>query len=127
MQFEHFAFNVPEAPQHTAWLVENLELRIVSQLTEEPWTTFLADSTGRVVIELYSNPTDPYPDYKNQHTLRFHFAFVSADPSGDSQKALHHGATLEADTLLPDGTHLVVIRDPWGLPIQYVKRAQALA
>lgn len=127
MVFEHFAINVPDARGHADWLCQHLDMRVASALTEAPFTRFLADAQGRVVLELYSNPTDEYPDYAAQHVLRFHFAFAVDDPASWKQRVLDAGATLESDTIAPDGSHIVVVRDPWGVPIQLIRRAVAYA
>ena len=56
MKFEHFAINVPEVRAQAKWWVENLGLTVARNRDDAPFTHFLADETGRVVVELYSNP-----------------------------------------------------------------------
>jgi len=62
-------------------------------------------------------------DFKNQHPLVVHLAFVSEDPTHDKDRLVLAGATLVSDDFLEDGSHLVMLRDPWGLAIQFCKRA----
>jgi len=48
---------------------------------------------------------------------------VSADPDADTKTLVSAGATLVQDLHLDDGSHLVMLRDPWGLALQLCKRA----
>jgi glyoxylase I family protein len=123
MKLEHFALNV-EAPLEMAqWYVNNLGLRVVKQNTTAPFMTFLADDSGRIMIEIYTNPADEIPPYRQMNPLLVHLAFVSENPASDKDRLLAAGASLEADQRLEDGSHLVMLRDPWGLALQLCKRA----
>ena len=79
MKFEHFALNVPDVHAHAQWYVQHVGFTIARQREDAPYMHFLADDTGRTIVELYSNPTAPYPDYKNAHPLLFHVALVAPD------------------------------------------------
>ncbi len=124
MKFEHFALNVPEVRAAAAWYVKHLGLTVVRARSDAPYTHFLADSTGRVFIELYTNPIDPIPDYPAQHQLRVHFAFAVKDARVERARLEQAGATLIVEEPLPDGTLLIMLRDPWGVPVQLCQRAQ---
>jgi glyoxylase I family protein len=54
--------------------------------------------------------------------LLIHLAFVSASPDNDKNRLLEAGASLESEQHPDDGSHLVMMRDPWGLAIQLCKR-----
>ena len=108
------------------WYVEHLGMTIVSQKNEPPYMTFLADDSKRVMIEIYKNPADEVPDYRNMNPLTVHLAFVSEDPASDKQRLLEAGATLESDDHLSDGSHLVMLRDPWGVALQLCKRGKPM-
>jgi glyoxylase I family protein len=124
MKFEHFALNVPDAKKVAAWYVKNLGLRVAITRDDAPFTSFLADDSGRVILEVYSNTAAVYPDYKAAHPLRFHVAFIAEDPTAASASLIAAGATAEYVDKLPDGSMLVMVRDPWGIPLQLVKRAK---
>ena len=79
MIFEHFALNVSNPVEMGNWYVNNLEMKIVRSIEKAPFARFLADKTGRVVVELYSNSSAKIPEYKNAHPLEFHFAFMVED------------------------------------------------
>ncbi len=126
MKIEHFALNVAQPNEMAAWYVAHLGLTIVRQLSEAPFTHFLADSSGDIMIEIYNNPPDQVPSYGQMNTLLMHLAFVSADPDADKERLLAAGASLVADQHLDDGSHLVMLRDPWGLALQLCKRGKPM-
>ena len=123
MKFEHFALNVPGVRAHARWCVEHLGFTIVRHREDSPYTHFLADETGRVVVELYSNPAQPCLPFTSQHALLFHFAVVSADARADRARLEKAGATLFLEEPLPDGSLLIMMRDPWGVALQLCQRA----
>jgi hypothetical protein len=91
--------------------------------TTAPFTHFLADATGRVIMELYANPAAPIPDYAAQDPLVYHCAFAVEEVEAVKMRLLAAGATEVSDAFLSDGTRLVMLRDPWGIPLQLCKRA----
>ncbi len=122
MKFEHFALNVPDARAMVQWYKAHLGLRIATQKPDAPFTTFLSDDTGRVIFEVYTNPAAPVPDYSAAHPLCFHVAFVADDPGATREKLVAAGATQAYEETLPDGSFLIMLRDPWGVPLQLVRR-----
>ena len=123
MKFEHFAINVKEPVEMAKWYVDNLGLKIVKQMTESPFMTFLADDSGTIMLEIYNNAKGAILDFENQHPLVVHLAFVSENPTEDNNRLVQNGATAISDDVLEDGSHLVMLRDPWGFSIQFCKRA----
>jgi glyoxylase I family protein len=124
MTFEHFALNVPDARAHAQWYVTHAGFRLLRQAPESPFTTFLADDTGRVVVELYSNPKATCHDFNAHHPLLFHFALVTRDTAGDRARFERAGARFFIEDTLPDGTKLTMLRDPWGVPLQLCERTK---
>lgn len=124
MKFEHFALNVPDARAISRWYVEHLGLAVARRREDPPYTHFLADDTGRVIVELYTNPQAPVPDYAAQPPLVFHFALVAADARAECQRLSAAGAKLFLEEPQPDGSMLIMMRDPWGVPIQLCQRAK---
>jgi catechol 2,3-dioxygenase-like lactoylglutathione lyase family enzyme len=123
MKFEHFALNVSDVRAQAAWWVQNLGLSVVRKLENAPYTHFLADETGRVIVELYSNPAAAMPAYAQQHPLVFHVAFVSTDTVADRARLEKAGATFVNEDK-PDGSSLLMMRDPWGVSLQFCQRAK---
>ena len=124
MRFEHFALNVPDVQAHVAWYVQHLGLTVARKRDDAPFMHFLADDTGRIIVELYSNPKAPYPDYAAAHPLVFHIAFVASDAGAEQARLERAGAKFFTEDALPDGSVLVMLRDPWGIPLQLCQRAQ---
>jgi len=126
MNIEHVAINVSDPVALADWYVRNLGMRIVRQVDGPPFTRFIADAAGRVVLEVYHQDA-PVPDYASQHHFVFHVAFSTADVSGVRARLLAAGATPATDiTHSPDGDVKSFLRDPWGVVIQLVRRGRPL-
>lgn len=125
-RIEHAAFNVPEPVEAAAWYVRNLGMRIARYTGGPTEIHFLADAAGTGVIEFYRNPAAAIPDYAAMHSMQMHVAFLADDPDAAGAELVAAGAMLEDATDLPDGSRLVMLRDPWGVPIQLVRRAVPL-
>jgi len=122
MIFEHFALNVPDARAMSEWYVKHLGFSVARSREEAPYTRFLTDESGRVVVELYSNPSARTLEFETEHPLTFHFAVVSRAADQDRSRLEQAGATFFVEDRLPDGTQLIMLRDPWGLPVQLCQR-----
>lgn len=106
------------------WYVENLGLTVVRKLEDDArHIHFLGDDTGRVFLELYSNPVAPYPDYAAAHPQVLHVAFYAPDAAAVQARLVAAGARPFSDETLPDGTRLIVVRCPWGIAVQLCQRA----
>ncbi len=121
MKIEHFALNVPDPVKTAAWYVENLGFKIATAMDKAPFTHFIADGHGGMV-EIYNNPAGAVLDFKNTHPLTVHLAFVSEDPNADRAKLEAAGASFVEEVNLPDGGLLIMMKDPWGVAIQFCKR-----
>ena len=126
MKMEHVALNVSDPVAMAAWYKKHLGFEIARSLTDPPYTHFLREGGGTMMIEIYHNPPDQVPSYSQMDPLLLHLAFVSLDPEAGKSKLLSAGATLYKDEHLADGTHLITMRDPWGLAIQLCKRGVPL-
>ena len=124
MLLEHFAINVPDSVAMARWYVTHCKMRIVLQVEGPPHTRFLADQSGRTCMEIYSNPAAEVLNFSSQHPLMYHHAFAVEDIDLTQQELLAAGATFVDDTRLPNGSRLVMLRDPWGIPLQLVYRPQ---
>lgn len=122
MVFEHFAINVENVAERVRWYVENLGLVVVSEQIQPPFMTFLADSSGRVMLELYHRPDASVTNFSSQHPLVFHVDFVSENASDDSYRLQQKGAIFFEEIKKADGSHLIMLRDPWGMPLQLCQR-----
>ncbi|MDO6604076.1 VOC family protein [Arenibacter palladensis] len=124
MVFEHIALNVKNVEDIKDWYVANVGLKVVSEQSQAPFMTFLEDSTGRVILELYHRPEEEITNFKTKHPLSFHMAFVSQNAEKDKTRLLDKGASYVEEITKEDGSHLVMLRDPWGMPLQLCHRAK---
>ncbi len=122
MKLEHFALNVPDPVAMTDWYVKHLGMTVKRSQDQSPFMHFLADDSGQIMIELYNNPAAAVPSYPDQDPLIVHMAFVAEDPDSVKASLEAAGASLVSDTHFDDGTHLLMMRDPWGIAIQFCKR-----
>ncbi len=126
MKLEHFALNVADPPAMAAWYQAHLGLTVVRKLDAAPFTHFLADDSGAIMLEFYNNPPDQVPPYARMNPLLLHVAFVSNDPEADLARLTAAGATFADDVHSPDGSRLIMLRDPWGLALQLCRRAKPM-
>ena len=126
MNIEHVALNVADPVALAAWYVKHLGMKIVRQVDEGPLTRFIADASGRTVLEVYRQKA-PVPDYAAQDPMVLHVAFVAPDIRGSRDRLIAAGATIAKDIhTTADGDEMAFLRDPWGVVIQLVKRARPL-
>jgi glyoxylase I family protein len=126
LRLEHIALNVADPIAVAAWYVANLGMRVVRKVDVSPHMHFLADSSGRTVIELYGNPAARVPDYAAMNPLELHVAFVTDNPDDDRDALVRAGATAVDEQRLGDSTRLLMLRDPWGLALQLCQRGTPL-
>ncbi len=124
MKFEHYAINVKDSVAVADWYVEHCGMTIEMALAEAPFTRFLADATGRVVWDIYSNPSARIPDYESQHQLEYHMAFAVDNVGAVMKRLLDAGARFVEEVNPEEGTRLIMLRDPFGLPLQLCQRAR---
>lgn len=127
MKIEHLALNVPDVLSLARWYVEHLGLTVKRRVMEEPWAHFLADDSGTVMLELYTNNAVSIPDYAIMEAANLHLAFTSNDLQADLVRLRLAGATAPTESeTMPNGDEVAMFRDPWGVPLQLVKRAKAM-
>ena len=123
MKIEHVAFNVADPVAMAHWYETHLAMRAVRSTGAPTHTRFLADASGQMLIEVYCHPKASVPDYRQIDPLILHLAFAADDVQATRARLLQAGCTAEGETTTTDsGDHLAMLRDPWGLAIQIVKR-----
>jgi len=126
MKIEHTALNVEEPVLMARWYVEHLGLTIKRRTTDAPYAHFLADDGDAVMLEIYGNKDVKVPDYRNMHPGELHLAFRSDDVAADCQRLKTAGATVVADVHQLGDDTFAMLRDPWGICVQLVKRASPM-
>ncbi len=127
MNIEHIGINIKDPQSAARWYVDNLGWKIIRQGGPPAHGRFLADSAGRGIMEVYCNTKAAIPDYFAMDPVVLHVAVASGDVRADRQRLVDAGATPEGEiAVTPDGDQIAMVRDPWGLPLQLVKRAKPL-
>ena len=127
MQIEHLAYQVHNPTEVAAWYGKHCGLTISRKLGGKPDAHFLADDTGRVLLEIYNNPAIDLPDYAAMNPLYLHLAFVSFDVPADVARLVEAGASIvDKPFTIPGGDNLAMLRDPWGFAIQLCHRAEPM-
>ena len=129
MKMEHVGIQVSDPIQMSEWYCRHLGFRVMRQQEASPFTAFLCDSSGSIMIEIHHHLDVLVPDYAHTDPLVLHLAYdVGAEPiEVVAQRLLAAGATSAKDLVTtPAGDRLWMLRDPWGLALQLVKRAQAM-
>ncbi len=119
MRIEHIAINVTAPEDMAQWYCGHLGMQIARDTGKG---FFLADEGKNTTLEIYNNPPDAVPDYASMDLLLFHIAFASNDVPADRKRLIEAGATPEGEVNCDNGDTFAVVRDPWGVAIQLVKR-----
>ena len=127
MRIEHFALQVPNPVAMAEWYVQHLSCVVARSGGEPSFGRFLLDHSGSAMIEIYRNPRASVPEYGTMNPLLVHLAFLSDDLPADRDRLVAAGATVADDvTTTADGDQLLMLRDPWGVALQLVKRADPM-
>lgn len=124
MKFEHYALNVKDPVAVADWYVAHCEMSIAHSVDEPVFMRFLADKTGRVVVEIYNNKAAKVPDYASMDPLEYHLAFAVEDAEAEKSRLIEAGATFVVEVTPQVGTRLIMLRDPFGMSLQLCQRAQ---
>jgi uncharacterized glyoxalase superfamily protein PhnB len=123
--FAHAGLNVADRDACAQWYVNNLNLSIVRSVPGN--MIFLADPNGRVVLEIYSNPAAPVLAFDGIHFLSLHLAFLVEDPAKKADELIAAGAAVAEDYKITDaGDRMIMLRDPYGVCVQLIKRQEPM-
>ena len=125
MNLEHVGYNVADPDAMAAWYVRNLGLRIVRESHSPNPCYFLADGRG-MMIEIYRNPAAPLLDSRSMPALTLHLALWCDDVAAARSRLLSAGATPDGELSRSEGIELAMVRDPWGLMLQLIRRDEPL-
>ena len=127
MNIEHIGFNIADPVAAAEWYCKNLGMTIARQSGPPANGRFLADTRGKMMLEFYHNSKVAVPDYRNLHPIALHVALNVDDVAAARASLVKAGGTAEGEvTTNDDGDVLAMVRDPWGLTLQLLKRAKPL-
>jgi len=82
---------------------------------------------GGVLFEIYNNPAVTMPDYAKFDVMQLHLAFSSENLKADRDRLVQAGARVAVDIYATaEGDEIMMLRDPWNVPIQFVKRKEPM-
>lgn len=108
------------------WYVQHLGFSVRRAADSPVVVRFLADSSGSVMLEIYRNRKVPVPDFRAMPPMLLHLAFVCHDVRGTADRLVQAGATLDSGPEILGEDEFAVLRDPWGLAIQLVRRGNPM-
>ena len=123
-QIEHIGFSVKAPAEMAKWYRKTLGFNIKKCVSNEyASVAFIEESNGNTTLELFKIPeTTPLKDHLSHH-LQFHIAFQCQDPDSAADYLVKQGASfIEKCPRKMAGDYLVVLNDPWGNCIQFVRR-----
>jgi glyoxylase I family protein len=125
MRLEHFALQVPEPIAMADWYVKHLGATVARAGGAPEHGRFLV--VGGVMFEIYNNPAVPMPKYGEADVLQMHLAFSSDNLKADRDRLVKAGAKVTVEIYAtPGGDEIMMLRDPWQVPIQFVKRKEPM-
>ncbi|MHC4742293.1 MAG: VOC family protein [Planctomycetota bacterium] len=127
LRLEHVAINVPDPVAMAKWYNHHLGMKIKREGPPPANMRFISDPGGNMMLELYNNPEGAIPDYDAMSPFSLHIAFHVDDVAAMRKRLIDAGATPfnEIETT-PAGDTLTILRDPWGVPIQFLTRAKPM-
>lgn len=127
MFIEHVAFAVSDPEAVAAWYCAQFGMRIVG--LGGGGDVFVADDRGQVMLQfedarrITPGPGEEPVSYHGRDMRRLHLAFWADDVAAERARLLAAGATADDEVITtPAGDVMTTIRDPWGLPIQILRR-----
>ena len=127
MFIEHIGLNVVDPVGAAEWYCKNLGMTIARQSGPPANGRFIADSRGKMMLEFYHNTNAIVMDYRSIPPLTFHVAFHVDDVAAVRAKIISAGGSAEGELSQNEGGDvLAMVRDPWGLTLQLLKRAKPM-
>ncbi|MHB0935149.1 MAG: VOC family protein [Armatimonadota bacterium] len=127
MFIEHVAFAVSDPEAAAAWYCANFGMRFLDH--GGGGDVFVADDRGHVMLQfedarrVEAISGEEFLDNRKLDMRLLHLAFWADDVAGERARLLAAGATADGEVITtPAGDVMATIRDPWGLPIQILKR-----
>jgi glyoxylase I family protein len=123
LKLDHLALQHPEPEAIAAWLCIHFGLTVYRVSSSASRARFLKCPQTGVMLEIYRQPEAPVPDYAAMPPAVLHIAFYADDIVAEAARLVAAGAIPagEPGRNSAGDAHLM-LRDPWGVPIQLVSR-----
>jgi glyoxylase I family protein len=122
---EHIAINLDDSPAKAKWYSLNLGMKYLREGKAPNYSMFIADINDNFTFELYQQKSYPVIKFDTVHPSSIHLAFMTDNIEALKDKLVKAGAKVFQDIMeTPAKDRILMLRDPWGQPIQFVKRAK---
>jgi uncharacterized glyoxalase superfamily protein PhnB len=120
---EHIGLNVADSRKVAAWYVENLDFIILREGSTPGSAIFISDRGKKMMYEFYQNKNVPIINFDTVSYQSFHIALTVNDIQEAKEALVASGAKVAEDMKkTASGDDVMMLRDPWGLPLQFVHR-----
>lgn len=127
IRFEHIALNVDNSVKVAHWYRDNLGMKIIRGGDAPGSRQFISDAGGNMMFEFYNSELAKVPDYESMHKHELHIAFMVDDVEAACRRLINAGARMDGEIVTTEeGDKIAIVRDPWGIPIQFVNRAKPM-
>jgi catechol 2,3-dioxygenase-like lactoylglutathione lyase family enzyme len=124
IRVEHLAVAVDDPAAFAAWYEGNLGCAQIREAVDDQGqpTRFLRLPGGQMLLEVLRDQALA-SGFAGISFRRLHLAFHVDDVATTLRALVAAGATMEAKPITtPAGDELAMVRDPWGMPVQLVRR-----
>jgi len=120
---EHVGLAMPDPIAAAAWYGRHLGWQTIRASSGPPYAHFLRSPDGGTVIEFFNDPAVADADLWKVDAMQGHLAFAVDDLESQCERLVSAGAVVDGPTAsTPAGDRYVMLRDPWGLPLQLITR-----
>jgi uncharacterized glyoxalase superfamily protein PhnB len=127
MRLEHLALMMEDPIAAVKWYVENLGFTILKEMDSSPYHHFIIDSSKCMIIEIFLIPDKKIINYKAVDPAIMHLGFNVQNIKETYKRMIGKGATIVNElSNNENGDSVAMLRDPWGVPIQLIKRKKSL-
>jgi catechol 2,3-dioxygenase-like lactoylglutathione lyase family enzyme len=127
LRLEHVGLALPDPIAAAAWYGRHLGWRTIRASSSPPYAHFLRPPDGGTVIEFFNDPAVADADLWKVHAMQGHLAFAVDDLDSQCERLVSAGAVVDSPLAsTPAGDRYVMLRDPWGVPLQLITRVVEL-
>jgi len=126
IRLEHIEFNVPDTHKKAKWYVDNLNMKIMREGGAPTYNMFISDSEHNMMFELNQNKDFPMLNFNKISPQSIHFAFTVNNINNVKNELIKAGASFVSQDTSAEGDKILMLRDPWGQPLQFLTRAKPM-
>lgn len=127
MKLEHLALIMEDPIAAAKWYSDNLGFTIIKEMDQSPFAHFIVDYSKKMLLEIFLLPDKEIPDYRKVDPAIMHLGFSVDNIEEKFQDLVSNGAIVVNEiSTSGTGDKIAMLRDPWGIPIQLIKRSAPL-